>query len=166
MKVLTLAAAIVFSTSAHAAPASPTESGQAAFAALHEIVEMLKADPGTDWSKVNIDALRAHLADMDAVTLHARVAYTPLPNGERIRVTGDGAVKGAIQRMLTMHAGMAGDTPDYRMTSRNTANGVELTVIAKSARGLARVRGLGLFGMLAEGNHHQKHHLMLAKGAM
>src|SRR5690242_1499276 len=31
----------------------PTSSGQAAFAAMSEIVRMLKADPNTDWSRVN-----------------------------------------------------------------------------------------------------------------
>jgi hypothetical protein len=29
----------------------------------------------------------------------------------------------------------------------------------------ARIRGLGFFGMLTEGVHHQRHHLMLARGA-
>jgi hypothetical protein len=32
---------------------------------------MLEADPKTDWSKVNISALREHLIDMDEVTMRA-----------------------------------------------------------------------------------------------
>ncbi len=36
----------------------PKEAGQSAFAAIHEIVVMLEGDPKTDWSKVDIDALR------------------------------------------------------------------------------------------------------------
>ena len=45
-------------------PPSPvaTRGGQDAFAAIQEIVEILAADPKTDWSKVNIDALRQHLS--------------------------------------------------------------------------------------------------------
>src|SRR5690349_19552961 len=43
--------------------AVPTQSGQAAFATISEIVRMLKADPKTDWSRVNIEALRQHLID-------------------------------------------------------------------------------------------------------
>src|SRR5437763_2768602 len=41
----------------------PTSPGQAAFGAISEIVRLLKADPNTDWSKVNIEALRQHLID-------------------------------------------------------------------------------------------------------
>jgi hypothetical protein len=51
----------------------PTQPGQGAFAAIHEIVGILEADPKTDWSKVNIDALRQHLIDMNNVTLAAEI---------------------------------------------------------------------------------------------
>ena len=50
-----------------------TQAGQGAFAAIQEVVEILAADPKTDWSKVNIDALRQHLVDMDNVTLSANM---------------------------------------------------------------------------------------------
>ena len=58
-------------------PPSPvaTRAGQDAFAAIQEVVEILTADPKTDWSKVNIDALRQHLIDMNNVTLNAKVTY-------------------------------------------------------------------------------------------
>ena len=39
----------------------PIEAGESAFAAIQEIVALLNADPKTDWSKVDIDALRQHL---------------------------------------------------------------------------------------------------------
>jgi len=55
----------------------PSEPGQAAFAAIQEIVGILEADPTTDWSKVNIEALRQHLIDMDNVTLRAEVKRRP-----------------------------------------------------------------------------------------
>src|SRR5665213_2414926 len=45
----------------------PTQPGQSAFAAIQEIVAILEADPKTDWSRVNIEALRQHLIDMDNV---------------------------------------------------------------------------------------------------
>src|SRR6516164_1352974 len=40
--------------------AQPIMSGQDAFGAIQEVVNILDADPATDWSKVNISALRAH----------------------------------------------------------------------------------------------------------
>jgi hypothetical protein len=46
----------------HAAP-QPTEPGQGAFAAIAEIIALLEADPNTDWSKVDITALREHLVE-------------------------------------------------------------------------------------------------------
>ena len=46
----------------------PTMPGQDAFGAIQEIVRILEADPKTDWSKVNLEALRQHLIDMKDVT--------------------------------------------------------------------------------------------------
>ena len=49
------------------------EGGQSAFAAIQEIVAQLMADPTTDWSRVDIEALRQHLIDMDNVTLTSSI---------------------------------------------------------------------------------------------
>jgi hypothetical protein len=144
----------------------PKEVGQGAFAAIHEIVGMLEGNPKTDWSKVNIDALRQHLIDMDNVTLHARITYEPIANGEHIHVSGDGGVRDSIQRMVTMHVAMAGDTPDWHMQAMNAPDGVHLNVTAKTAIGLQKMKALGLIGMMAEGVHHERHHMMLATGVM
>ena len=42
--------------------ATPTMTGQDAFGAIQEIVRILEVDPKTDWSKVNLEALRQHLS--------------------------------------------------------------------------------------------------------
>ena len=47
------------------AATSPPMPGQDAFGAIQEIVQILDADPKTDWSKVDLEALRQHLIDMD-----------------------------------------------------------------------------------------------------
>ena len=49
--------------------------------------------PKTDWSKVNIDALRQHLVDMNSVTLAANVKNEPIDGGMRFDVTGEGPVR-------------------------------------------------------------------------
>jgi hypothetical protein len=144
----------------------PTESGQSAFAAIHEVVEMLEADPDTDWSKVNIDALRRHLIDMDNMTLYAKITYEPITNGEHIRVSGGGEVRDSIQRMVMMHVAMAGDTKDWHMNAARTPDGADINVIATSPLGLKKLKALGLMGMMAEGMHHARHHMMLARGSM
>ena len=58
--------------------------GQDTFGAIQEIVQILEADPATDWSKVNIAALREHLIDMNEVALHAVAAERPIRNGVEI----------------------------------------------------------------------------------
>ena len=81
-----------------------TQPGQGAFVAIQEIVEILMADPKTDWSKVNIDALRQHLIDMNNVTLAANVKNDPIDGGMRFDVTGEGPVRDSIRRMTAAHA--------------------------------------------------------------
>ena len=81
----------------------PTMPGQDAFGAIQEVVQILEAEPSTDWSKVNIDALREHLIDMNEVTLHAAVAERVLDNGVEIAVTGEGRTLEAIKRMVPAH---------------------------------------------------------------
>jgi hypothetical protein len=93
----------------HAGPAAtagamPTLPGQDAFGAVQEIVAILEADPKTDWSKVNLDALREHLIDMNEVTLHADAAVERIEGGIRATVTGSGRTLVAIRRMIPAHA--------------------------------------------------------------
>ena len=144
--------------------AIPTEPGQAAFGAIQEIVGKLQADPQTDWSKVDVDALRQHLIDMDEVTMRAAAQREPIENGLRIKVTGSDRTLEAIQRMVPEHArdidGMNG------WTVRTTAlpNGVELTVTASNPADVQKIRALGFMGIMVQGGHHQMHHLAMAKG--
>src|ERR1700746_480633 len=58
-------------TGMHATSTTPTMPGQDAFGAIQEIVQILDADPKTDWSKVDLEALRQHLIDMNEAKLRA-----------------------------------------------------------------------------------------------
>ena len=148
-----------------AAPAAgvPTQPGQAAFAAIQEIVEILEADPRTDWSKVNLETLRQHLADMNRVTLEAAVAVAPSDFGMRFTVTGQGAVRDSIQRMVTAHAATMDGVGGWRLAAKVIDTGAELTVAVPPAD-LPKLQGLGFIGVMTRGMHHQEHHLMLARG--
>ena len=148
--------------SVHAA-AAPTQTGQAAFAAIQEIVGILEADPNTDWSKVDIDALRQHLVDMDLVTIFAHVTNVAVDDGFRFEATGVGAVRDSIRRMLAAHAATMNGENGWRYETAEIENGASLTVHAPPAD-KAKLHGLGLFGVLTLGMHHQMHHLMLARG--
>lgn len=149
----------------HAAPAVlPTQPGQSAFAAIQEIVEMLDADPATDWSRVDIDALRAHLVDMSNVTLYASVTTVPVPNGIRYDIDGDGAVRESIRRMTVAHVKTMSGVGGLTLTAEGTETGARMTAVADDAGGVVKLRGLGFFGLLTLGMHHQAHHLALASG--
>lgn len=141
-----------------------TEPGQGAFAAISEVVAALLADPATDWSRVNIDALRQHLVDMNEVTLGSTVQTDTIPGGARYTVTGLGRTVGAIRRMTMAHAPMI--AAPLRMESVARDGGAVVTVTSTDAAGVARIRALGFFGIMTLGAHHQEHHLAIAKGEM
>ncbi|HXP76590.1 MAG TPA: hypothetical protein VN823_20805 [Stellaceae bacterium] len=141
----------------------PTEPGQAAFAAVQEIVGILEADPSTDWSKVNIEALRQHLIDMNNVTLAAQVVSEPVEGGMRYTVTGAGPVQESIRRMVTAHAATMNGVDGWHFEAANAEGGAVLTV-RPPAKDMEKLRGLGFIGVLARGMHHQMHHLMIARG--
>ena len=152
----------------HDAPtAKPAEVGQAAFAAIAEVVRILEADPKTDWSKVNLEALRQHLRDMDLVLMRSRVAQAPVDGGIRLEVTGEGEVVEAIRRMLHSHGqALEAELPVTTAVAHH-AQGLVLTVTAKHAADtayVAKLRGLGFAGLLVTGDHHGPHHVMIACG--
>lgn len=141
------------------------ESGQSAFGAITEIVDRLEADPNTDWTHVDIPALRQHLVDMNEVTLNADIRAEPAGNAIRYVVTGNGRTRDAIQRMVVGHVRSMGDTTHWTLVAQQTSNGAIVTATPKQPSDLARIRALGLIGMMAEGSHHQTHHWMLANDA-
>jgi hypothetical protein len=145
----------------------PREGGQAEFAALGEIANMLQADPKTDWSRVDMGALRAHLIDMDNVIMRARVVTTPVEGGARFDISGDDEeVRRSIQHMVASHTAMTNGDNGRHEISAPTAQGATMTVTAPGDAAAAEIRALGFFGLLTGGAHHQLHHLMMAKGEM
>jgi hypothetical protein len=143
--------------------AVPTQPGQSAFAAIQEIVAILMADPKTDWSKVDIDALRQHLIDMNAVTLAAEVKSAPVDGGMRFEVTGQGPVRDSIRRIVAAHAATMNNVDGWKFEAQEIDGGESL-IARPPAREANKLRGLGFFGLLSLGMHHQAHHLMIARG--
>jgi hypothetical protein len=146
----------------------PKLPGQAAYGSISEVVRMLEADSNTDWSKVNIEALRQHLIDMDDVVMHAAVRQRNVAGGMEAVVTGTGRTAGAITRMLVSHTMMLDKSADYHAATAPVPGGLQFTVTAKDPSNsvtVARIRGLGFAGLLTEGDHHAAHHMALARGA-
>lgn len=145
--------------------ATPTMPGQDAFGAVQEIVRILEADPKTDWSKVNLEALRQHLIDMNEVTLKADAVVKPIDGGVEIAVTGSGRTLAAIQRMVPAHGHELNMIKGWSAKTASLPDGVLLTVTSSDPNEVQHIRGLGFIGLLVSGGHHQPHHLAMAKGA-
>jgi hypothetical protein len=147
----------------HGGGSVPTQPGQGAFAAIQEIVGILEADPKTEWSKVDIDALRQHLIDMNNVTLAAEVKSEPVEGGIRFMVRSEGAVRDSIRRMVAAHAATMNGVDGWRFEASEIDAGASLTA-RPPAKDDAKLHGLGFLGVMTRGMHHQEHHLMIARG--
>lgn len=143
----------------------PTSPGQEAFGAIQEIVGILEADPTTDWSKVDISALREHLVDMNELVVASNVTQKPIDGGLEMTVTGPARALRAVQNMIPAHAPMIDGMNGWTAKGEITAAGAKLTVTAADAKEVEHIRALGFYGLMATGAHHQAHHLAIASGA-
>ena len=141
-----------------------TEPGQGAFAALSEVVRVLEADPQTDWSRVDLGALRDHLVDMDRLISDTVVDETELPDGLRALATGDPETLATLHRMVPAHAAQLATDDRWTVAVSEDDTSVTLTVTSDDAAVAARIKGLGFFGLMASQDHHRAHHMMMARG--
>ena len=148
----------------HTASTTPTMPGQDAFGAMQEIVQILEANPKTDWSKVDLEGLRQHLIDMNEVTLRADTAPKEIDGGLEVTITGSGRTLVAIQRMVPAWASTMNGHQGWVTKAAALPNGELLTVTATDPKEVQHIRGLGFIGLLVSGSDHQPHHLAMAKG--
>lgn len=137
-----------------------SQPGQGAFAAIAEITQVLREDASTDWSKVNITALREHLIDMGLVATDASVAASPTPQGASFVITGDGRTQRAIKTMVPAHAPFLAAQTGWGVVVEEIDSGVTMRVSGDATQ----IAALGFIGLMTIGAHHQEHHLMIARG--
>lgn len=143
----------------------PSLAGQDTFAAIQEIITLLEADPSTDWAKVDIKALREHLVDMNALMLNSEAVENPIPGGLEIIVDGLARSGEAVRRMVPPHSQMLNQIKGWNARSELLPDGrIRLTVTGDNADEVRHIRGLGFFGLMVKGAHHQSHHLSIARG--
>ena len=142
----------------------PTMPGQGAFGAIAEIVSILEADDQTNWAQVDITSLRNHLASMNRLVMEASVQETRIVGGLELVITGNGQTINAIQEMVPAHTPMINGFNGWSVKSELVSKGAKLTVTSNEKNKTSHIRGLGFYGLMVSGSHHQIHHLALARG--
>jgi len=143
-----------------------TEPGNDAFGTIQEVIQKLNSDPNTDWSKVNIEALRVHLVDMNDMTLNVEViSQSDIPNGLKavIEPTTPRA-NNALERVFKAHPNQLKSETGWDMKVTKTEKQYTIEVTTSNKKDIDKIRGLGYIGLMAYGAHHQPHHWMMASG--
>lgn len=150
----------------HSSDAPLTKPGNEIFGTIQEVIQKLEADPNTDWSKVNLEALRQHLLDMKAFTEEvAVVSRENIPMGTKVRIRAQTArAKPALKRLFSMHPAMIKKELGWDMKAEQADSEWIVTCTTDNPSEVEKIRGLGYIGLLAEGAHHQLHHWMIASG--
>ena len=140
------------------------ETGQSQFAAIAEIVKILRDDASTDWENVNIQGLRDHLVDMDNVTTRSSVIVDEGKKNVTFTIKGAENVARSIQNMVNAHTPMLAATTEWIIVSNLVEDGAVMTITAPNNSIRNQILALGFYGLMTVGAHHQEHHLMIAKG--
>lgn len=142
-----------------------TESGTDPFATLQEVIEMLEANPNTDWKKVNLEALRLHLLEMQDMTMNVDVVRKQIKNGfEAIVTPTTNRAVMSLTQVLSAHPAQMKAESGWDMQVSNNNGVFTLSVTTDNAGEVDKIRGLGYIGVMAYGNHHQPHHWAIASG--
>ena len=104
---------------------------------------------------------------MNEVVLRAAVKAGSVAGGLAMEITGPARTEQAIRAMVAPHAAELDRMPEWTARTEQIPGGLRLTVTARTpedTKTVARIRGLGFAGLLAQGGHHGPHHLAMAKG--
>lgn len=142
--------------------ADPTEVGQSAFAALAEIVDILRKNPHTDWTSADIPALQRHLVDMELLATQSVAEQTVVEGTVLFSVTGGPHVIEALHRMVPAHAPFLDAETGWATQVETSEAGVIVRVDGEQQV----IKALGFHGLMTIGAHHQEHHLGIATGTM
>jgi hypothetical protein len=85
--------------------------------------------------------------------------------GIEIAVTGEGRTLEAIKRMVPAHVQELART-GWNAKTEDLPNGVRLTVTSTDPKQVVKLKALGFMGIMVQGEHHQPHHLLMAKGEL
>lgn len=143
------------------------EAGNDIFAALQEVISALNADPKTDWSEVNLTALKEHLLDMRDMVINVElVSKKALKNGSEILIKPTNKrARQAMKRVLSGHPAQLKQETGWNMSVTKQTDTYLLTTTTENQAEVSKIIGLGYIGLMAHGSHHQPHHWSMATGS-
>lgn len=144
----------------------PTEVGQSAFATIAEIVQILYDDPNTDWARVDISRLQAHLVDMNELTLNTNVEQSEQDGKIIFKVTGTKRSLQAAKTMIPAHSVELNKMGGWQIDFKLHADHVIMAASSDDQATMVKIQALGFYGLMATGAHHQPHHWGMATGGM
>jgi hypothetical protein len=143
-----------------------TAAGNYAFLTIQEAIEELDADPNTDWTKVNMEALREHLVDMQNFTINVDVLSQKQVKNGMVAVVRPTSKKSeqSLERAFAAHPMQLKKELGWDMLVEKKDDLFTVTVTTDKPAEVAKIRGLGYIGAMAMGAHHQLHHWSMVKG--
>lgn len=143
-----------------------TEAGNDAFGTIQEVIKKLDNNLNTDWNKIDLEALRKHLQDMNDMTLNIEViSQTPIANGlESIVQPTTKRASFALERVFAAHPVQLKIDTGWDMKVIKNNNQYTLVTTSENPEDIPKIRGLGYIGLMAYGNHHQPHHWAITTG--
>ncbi|GEM_PF-1427274 len=140
--------------------------GNDLFGTIQEVIRQLEAEPGTDWSRVNLEVLRSHLRDMFEFSHNVDVlSEQPIDQGVRVVVTPlTQRTQAALDRVLAAHPRILKNETGWDMRVNKSATHYEIITTTSQNNQIDKIRGLGYIGLMTYGMHHQPHHWAMATG--
>ncbi|MGM0571136.1 hypothetical protein [Marinobacter sp.] len=143
-----------------------TEPGNAIFGTIQEVIHHLQQNPDTDWSKVDLEALRQHLLDMKDIAENVEVLEKrPINQGVTLLVAPlTSRAEEALERVLAAHPEQLRRETGWEMIVGSQGDRYRITTTSEDPEDTAILNGLGYIGLMAYGNHHQPHHWAMGSG--
>jgi len=94
------------------------------------------------------------------------ISQTPIANGmvALVKPTTKRAEE-ALKRVFSAHPGVLKSESEFDMDVSFKEGVYTLTTTTSNSSDVNKIRGLGYIGLMAYGNHHQPHHLSMARGS-
>lgn len=95
--------------------------------------------------------------------MDALATETDLTDGISAIATGDADTIATLRRMVPAHAAQLARDDRWTVAVTETNEGIELRVTSDIPAIVAKIKGLGFFGLMASLDHHREHHFMMAQ---